>query len=187
MLMLIGGLVIFFAIHLIPTKPILRTRLINAVGELGYKALFAIVAIVGFYFIVMGKADAPFTHVWTPPEFLRHVTMLFVLIAFVLLPAAYIPSNIRTKLKHPMLIAVKSWALGHLLINGDLASMILFGSFLAYAVIAMVSLKKRGVLPTTGKQPIWKDATVVVVGLAAYAFVAAKHGYLFGVPVIAAM
>ena len=183
MSMLLAGLVIFFAVHLLPVKQSLRASLVGKLGVLPYKALFAIVSLIGFYFIVVGKAGAPFISIWTPPDFFRHITILLVLIAFLILPAAYIPSNIKNRLKNPMLIAVKIWALGHLLANGDLASMVLFGSFLAYAVVDMISVKKRA-LPPIGKQPIWRDIVVVVIGLVAYLVIMMKHASLFGVPVI---
>ena len=182
---LLAGLVIFFAVHLVPVNRGLRNKLTGAMGELPYKGLFSLVSLLGFYLIVVGKAEATFVAVWTPPDFLRHLTMLLVLLAFVILPAAYIPSNIKNKLKNPMLIAVKLWALGHLLANGDLASLLLFGAFLAYAVVDMISVKKRGQVLSTTKQPIWKDALVVVLGLVAYLLIVKNHAYLFGVPVIA--
>lgn len=181
---MLAGLAIFFAVHLIPVKQALRTKLMGSMGELVYKGLFALVSLVGFYFIVVGKAQAPFISVWTPPDFFRHITMLLVLLAFLILPAAYIPSNIKVKLKHPMLVAVKLWALGHLLANGDLASILLFGSFLAYSVVDRISVKKRGLAPVAAKHPFWRDALVVILGFVAYGLVAMKHAYLFGVPVI---
>lgn len=182
---MLAGLAIFFAVHLVPVKQDLRTKLTGAMGELVYKGVFALVSLVGFYLIVIGKAEAPFISVWTPPDFLRHITMLLVLLAFLILPAAYIPSNIKVKLKHPMLLAVKLWALGHLLANGDVASMLLFGSFLVYAIVDRVSVKKRGLAPASVKHPIWRDALVVIIGFGAYLLIVMKHAYLFGVPVIA--
>ena len=182
---MLAGLAIFFAVHLLPVKQDLREKLTGSMGELVYKGLFAVISLIGFYFIVIGKAQAPFVSVWMPPEFFRHITMLLVLIAFLILPAAYIPSNIKVKLKHPMLLATKLWALGHLLANGDLASMLLFGSFLVYAVIDRISVKKRGLVPASVKQPIWRDVLVIVIGLATYLLIVMNHAKLFGVPVIA--
>ena len=184
MAILVLGLTIFLGFHLLPVQQTIRGNLVSKFGELPYKALFSVGSIAGFYLIVVGKAQAPFISVWMPPSFFKHITMLLVLLAFVILPAAYISSNIKRKLKNPMLIAVKLWALGHLLANGDVASLILFGSFLAYAVIDMISVKKRGQTITNDPQPIWKDALVVVIGLAAYMLVVMNHASLFGVPVI---
>lgn len=181
---MIFGLAIFLGMHLLPTVPALRETLITKLGRLPYRGLFSLVSLFGFYLIVVGKADAPFVDIWTPPPFMRHITMLLVLLAFVSIVATYVPSNIKRVLKHPMLVAVKLWALGHLLANGDLASMILFGAFLAYAVFDRISVKKRGQNPQIEKKPFYMDALVVVIGLGLYAAVAMHHAQLFGVPVI---
>ena len=181
MTLLIIGLILFFAVHLIPTFG-LREGLVARFGELPYKGLFSLVAIAGLVLVVMGKSEAAFVAVWNPPLFLKHVTMLLVLPAFILLVAAYVPSNIKRRVRHPMLLAVKLWATGHLLINGDLASMLLFGGFLAYAVIAMISANKRGEAKELPAKPIYMDLLVVVIGLAAYGGVAKHHMQLFGVP-----
>ncbi|KZZ28565.1 hypothetical protein A3752_20950, partial [Oleiphilus sp. HI0081] len=136
-------LIIFIGIHLLPTLPELRQKYIDKLGELPYKGIFAVISIAGFALIIMGKADAPFISIWQPPQFLSHLTKLLMLPAFILLVAAYIPSNIKRRVRHPMLAGVKLWALGHLLINGDAASILLFGGFLAYAVIDMIRANKR--------------------------------------------
>lgn len=184
MSLLILGLAVFFAIHLIPAKPALRNALIDRIGLLPYKGVFALASIAGFIAIVHGKAGAPFVAVWNPPVQLAMVTKLLMLPAFILIVAAYIPSNIKRKIRHPMLAGVKCWALAHLCINGDLASLLLFGSFLAYGVIAMISANKRNKdwEPGPGK-PIYMDIIVVVVGLIAYVGVAMHHMQLFGVPI----
>lgn len=186
MLVLIAGLVIFLGVHLLPTFPARRQALVSALGELPYKGLFSLVALAGLILIVYGKSQVAFVSIWEPPAFLRHITMLLVLLSFIVLPAAYIPSNIKLKLKHPMLVAIKLWALGHLLSNGDLASMILFGSFLAFAIYDRISVKRRALLPTIQRQPLYMDAIVVIVGAALFMAVAMHHYQLFGVPVFAA-
>jgi uncharacterized membrane protein len=184
MTIMILGLVIFLGIHLLPTRVVLRDSLQAKLGPLPYRGLFSIIALAGLYLIVVGKADAAFIAVWTPPPFFRHITMLLVLLAFIALVATYVPSNIKRILKHPMLVAVKLWALGHLLANGDVASIILFGSFLAYAVVDRISVKKRGQNPEIAKKPIYMDALVIVVGVVLYGVIAMNHMSLFGVPVI---
>jgi len=132
---------------------------------------------------------------------LKHVTMLLMLPAIILLIAAYVPSNIKRKIQHPMLMATKLWATAHLLINGDLASMLLFLTFLAFGVVLMIGLKRRGpkaehssgglksesVKPENFKlespsKPVYMDALVVVIGLVVYGAVAMHHQYLAGVP-----
>lgn len=184
MSLMLLGLVIFFAIHLVPTRVALRTSLVQKFGLLPYKALFSLVALAGFVLIVIGKGQAEFIAVWTPPAFMRHITMLLVLFAFILLVATYVPSNIKAKVRNPMLIATKLWATGHLLANGDLASIVLFGSFLAYAVVDVISVKKRGVAVEPKRYSYALDGLVVVIGVVAYGLVAMNHLALFGVPVI---
>lgn len=183
MTLLILGLIGFFAIHSLPMFSAKRTTLIQGVGELPYKGIFAVLSLAAFVAIVMGKAQAPFVAIWNPPVQLAIVTKILMLPAFVLLVAVYIPSNIKNKVKHPMLAGVKLWALGHLMINGDLASLLLFGSFLVYAIVDIISVKKRQpakALPA--KKPIYMDVLVILIGVAAYGGVAMHHQQLFGVP-----
>lgn len=180
MTLLVCGLVLFFAVHLIPTLG-LRPAFVGRVGELPYKGLFAMLALAGLVLIVMGKSEAAFVPVWHPPAFMGHITKLLMLPAFILLLAAYIPSNIKRRIRHPMLLATKLWATGHLLINGDLASMLLFGSFLAFAVVAMISANKRGEAPELSVRPRYMDVLVVALGFVVYAAVAMHHLQLFGV------
>jgi len=180
--LMILGLVLFFAIHLLPTRVALRTSLINKMGELPYKGVYSLVALAGLVLIVMGKGQAEFISVWVPPAFMAHVTKLLMLPALILLVAAYVPSNIKAKVRHPMLAATKLWALAHLLANGDLASMLLFGSFLAYGVYDMISANKRALKQAFEKRPVYMDILVVLIGVAAYGGIAMHHGQLFGVP-----
>ena len=184
MTLLIVGLLAFFAVHLLPTMPGRRTALVERLGANGYKALFSVLSLAGFTLIVIGKGDAAFVPVWTPPPWTRHATMALMLPALVMLVATYAPCRIRRALKHPMLIAVKTWALAHLLANGDLASMLLFGSFLAYAVYDRISIRRRDATAVPAVGAIWVDAAVVVGGLALYGVVARFHGTLFGVSII---
>lgn len=182
MTLLIAGLLVFIAIHLVPTRVALRQTLVAKLGELPYKAVFSLISLAGLVMIVMGKGSAEFVSVWNPPAFTMHITKLLMLPVFVLLLAAYIPCNIKRKLRHPMLIAVKLWALAHLVANGDLASMLLFGGFLAYAVVDMISVKRRAVGSTLAAKPIYMDILVILAGLGVYVAVAMHHGQLFGVP-----
>lgn len=181
MFVMILGLVLFFTVHLLPTRPAKRDALVATFGLLPYKGLFALASLAAFALIVIGKGQADFVSIWLPPLFMAHITKLLMLPAMVLLVAAYVPCNIKNKIRHPMLAAVKLWALGHLLANGDLASILLFGSFLAYAVIAMISANKRSERPAAKQRPLYMDALVVVLGLVAYGGIAMHHGQLFGV------
>jgi len=181
MSVLFAGLILFFAVHLIPGLGF-RDAIVSKTGELPYKALFALLSLAGLTLIVMGKGQAPFVSLWVPPAFMAHATKLLMLPVFILLLVAYVPCNMRRKIRHPMLLAVKTWALAHLLINGDLASVRLFGSFLAYAVFAMISANKRGPATTFPARPVYFDVIVVLAGLGVYVGVAMHHQQLFGVP-----
>ncbi len=191
MMPLIIGLAMFFAAHLVPTSPELRDGLRARFGDSAYKMLFSLLSLAGFAVIVYGYHKMQ-VHpgknpvLYDPPEFMRHITLALMLPAMILLVAANVPSRIRTAVKHPMLAAVKLWAFSHLLANGDVASLALFGSFLAYGIYDRISVKRRGALGPLGhKQPagIVNDVAVVLVGTVLYfAMLYGGHQWLIGVP-----
>lgn len=192
MALLVAGLVIFLGIHILPMFPRRRGALKARFGENAYKGLFSVVAGIGFILIIYGygaaRADGP-PIVYDPPFWLRHVTMLLMVPVFIFLVAAYVPCRIKTALKHPMLVAIKLWALAHLLANGDLASVLLFGSFFVWAVADRISVKRRGPgagLPSVGAPAMgrYSDVGVILAGLVLYGLFAWKlHAFLIGVPV----
>lgn len=190
MMVLIVGLILFLGVHLIPTQPELRDGLKERIGEGPYKILFALLSLVGLVVIVLGfhklqlhPGKNPI--LWEPPIWTRHLAVALMLPAMILLVASLIPSRIRTATRHPMLIAIKIWALAHLLANGDLASLLLFGSFLAFAVYDRISVKKRGALGPLGAAApasALNDVLVIGVGLALYAWLLlGGHQWLIGV------
>lgn len=190
--LLVAGLLLFFAIHLVPTSPSLRQRLLNGMGETVYKILFAVVSLVSLYLIVKGYGEARLVapDLWDPPLWTRHITMLLMLIAFIMLASAYIPSRIRDRLKHPMLAAIKTWALAHLIANGDGASLLLFGGFLMWAVYDRISVKRRAAMGPLGerKGTLGGDIAAVAVGVAAYLLMVLwGHEALIGVPILPPM
>lgn len=184
MALLIIGIVVFLGVHLLPTHPSMRARLIGSLGENGYKAFFSVLSILGFVLLVYGFAMAPIIQIWSPPTWMRHLAILLMLPAFIFLVAAYVPGRIKTALKHPMLAAIKIWALAHLLANGDLAGMILFGSFLAYAVYDRIALKGRQpseLVETKGAGGPRNDVIAVVLGVVFYVvFLIWLHPLLIG-------
>lgn len=190
MLPLVIGLVVFFGIHLLPTSPDMRRGLVERFGDGPYKIAFSLISILGFALIVLGYHKLQLdpnkaVPLGTPPEWLKHVAFTLMLPAMILLAAAYIPSRIRTAVRHPMLLAIKLWALAHLLVNWDVASLLLFGGFLAYAVYDLVSVKRRGALGPLGARAggLGGDIAAVALGLALYAFMMViGHGVLIGVP-----
>lgn len=189
MLLLVIGLVVFLSIHLVPSNVELRNGLVARFGETGYKVFFAIVSLIGFVIIILGFHKLQLhpgknPQLWYPPVWCRHLAVALMLPAMIALVAAYVPSRIHTMLRHPLLVAIKIWALAHLLANGDLGSLILFGSFLAFAVYDRISLKKRGALGPLGTKtgPAINDVIVIVGGTALYAvFLLWGHEYLIGV------
>lgn len=189
---MILGLVLFLGVHLVATQRDLRAQLIAMGGESVYKIFYALASLVGLALIVWGFADYRSTgwiDVWYPPKVLKHITVALMLPAVILVVASYIRGRIYATLKHPMLAGVKLWAAAHLLANGDLGSIILFGSFLAWAVVDRISLKRRA---DPGGPPIpvggpANDLIAVVVGVIAYLALAfAFHPVVIGVPVIGA-
>jgi uncharacterized membrane protein len=196
LLVMILGLVLFFAVHLITTKRELRASFVTAMGEGLYKTVYGVVSLAGLVLIAWGFAayrKAGMIEVWEPLvpagvlTVLRHVAVALMLPAVILVAASYIRGRIYVTLKHPMLTGIKLWAAAHLLANGDLGSIILFGSFLAWAVFDRISLKRRA---DAGAPPIpvgglGNDFIAVAVGLVAYLALAfVFHPVVIGVPVI---
>jgi uncharacterized membrane protein len=186
MALLVAGLVIFLGVHSIAIfAPALRARARTRLGESGWKGIYALVSLIGFVMIVYGFGLARQSPVvlYTPPHWMRHVAFLFMLPVFPLLLAAYLPGRIKTATKHPMLAAVKCWAFAHLLANGLLADVLLFGGFLAWAVVDRISLKRRPPQAIHTAPPgRFNDVIAVVLGLALYAlFIGWAHVRLFGV------
>ncbi|MDH3692398.1 MAG: NnrU family protein [Gammaproteobacteria bacterium] len=184
MSLLILGVCVFVGIHLVPSFPSLRQNFVDRLGEGAYKGGFALFALVGLVIIVMGKASAEFVPIWQAPAWGRLVAMVVMLPVFILLAAANMPTNIKRFTRHPMLWGVALWSVSHLLANGDLASLILFGSFGVFAGVGMWSANLRGATKTDQVFSVTNDVTVVVVGIVAYGIFLFLHPYLFGVPVI---
>src|SRR4249919_1930644 len=133
---LVLGLAVFIGAHTFVTFRDARARAIARLGH-GYRAIFAVIALTGLVLIVWGYGQYrahEWIQVWSPPAFMRHITIGLMLFAVIFVVAAFVPSHIKTKLKHPMLAGIKTWALAHLLSNGDLGSILLFGGFLAWGV-----------------------------------------------------
>lgn len=182
---LVLGLLLFLGIHSVSIFASGFRDRMAARSELGWKAIYSLVAIAGFYFIVTGYAAARMEPVvlYAPPTWLRHVAALLLLPVFILFFAPYLPGRIKTATRHPQLIAAKLWAVAHLLVNGTLADVVLFGSVLAWAVADRISMKRRPVRPVPGA-PVSaiNDVLLVVIGIAAYvAMVAWLHQTWFGV------
>jgi len=189
---LILGLVVFIGAHVFVTRREARADVIARIGEGPYKGVFSVVAAIGLGLIIYGFAlyrREGMIEIWSPPIWTRHLAIPLMWLAFICLAAAYIQGDIKRVLKHPMLVGVKIWALAHLLANGDLGAMIMFGSLLAWAVFDRVSLKYRTdpggpPIPVGGRK---NDAIAILIGTILFA----AFGYVFhplwiGVPVFGA-
>lgn len=188
MTILIAGLIVFIAIHLVPTMPARRAALISQFGENGYKGLFSLASLLGLVLIVWGYGQyraGGYIPVWSPPRGMNHLALTLMWFSFVALAAAYSPAGmIKGVLKHPMLVAVKIWALAHLLSNGDLGSIILFTSLLAFAVYDRISVKKRGDAGAAKRPFGTGDMIALGVGTAAWVAMVFLHRHIIGVAVL---
>ena len=183
----IAGLAIFLGIHSVGIfAPAWREAQIAQRGALAWKGLYSVVSIVGFALLIYGYGFARQSPLvlYSPPAMLRHIALALMLPVFPLLLAAYLPGRIKTAAKHPMLLSVKIWATAHLLVNGTLVDVLLFGAFLVWAVLDRIAAKRR---PATRAVPgappaAYNDVIAVVGGLALYAaFLMGVHLWLIGV------
>jgi len=184
---LVLGLVVFMAPHVLTTFRGARSDVIARLGEGAYKAIYSLISLIGLILIGYGYAryrSTGWIDVWYPPAWTRHVTVALVWPSIIFIFAAYSPGRIKTALKHPMLVGIKLWALAHLISNGDLGSIVLFGSFLVYAVFDRISLKRRS---DPGAPPIpvggvKNDIVAVVGGTIVYLLLGFLfHPYVIGV------
>lgn len=188
MAFLILGLCIFLGLHSVRiVADGWRTRVLQGVGEVTYKGVYSVLSLVGLGFIIWGfgvARETP-TMLWMPPVGMRHAASLLTLIAFIFMAAAYVPKNfIKARFHHPMVLSVKTWAVAHLLANGSLAHVLLFGSFLAWAVLIFIALRKRDRVAGTvyGAGTFGGTAMSVVAGIVAWAaFAFWLHGLLIGI------
>ena len=193
MALLILGLVLFLGTHAFTMARGPRGSLIASVGEGPYKGLYSLASLAGIVLIAVGFGRyraAGYIPIWDPPVWTRHLALLLVWIGFVALVAAYLPGRIKRTLKHPMLVGLKIWALAHLLANGDLGSILLFGSILAWAVGARIAVRRRDEVrphagPAAESAGLRNDALALGIGTAAYAaFVIWLHPRWIGVAVL---
>lgn len=189
MALLISGLVVFFAAHIFSAT---RARgpgdIKERLGYGPYMGLYSLVSAVGLTLMIYGYGLSRGIPVWDPPVWTRHLPLSLMVFSMILLVAAYTPTGyIKEWSKHPYLLAVKIWAASHLLSNGDLASIFLFGAFLAYAVFDRIMLKRRGDVGAQGAAASFTwDVVAIGAGTGLYALIAFYlHEILFGIAVVA--
>lgn len=191
MIVLCIGLILFIGIHSVRiVSDDFRTQFIQQRGEGAWKGLYTVLSLLGFALLIYGYGLTRLDpiYLWHPPVFTRHIASLLMLFSFILLAAAYVPKNaIKARLRHPMTMAVKVWAFSHLIANGRLGDVLLFGVFLVWAVLAIISCKKRDkaagiVNEDRSAASIPATVATVVVGLVAYCvFAMWLHVRLIGV------
>jgi uncharacterized membrane protein len=192
MALLIIGLVLFLGVHVVPMSASVREAVFARTGERSYKLAFSILSGVGLVLIIIGfaqfRGSGNDVQLWSPPAWSRHVAFALMLPAFILIVAAYVPSRIRAASGgHPMLLGIILWALAHLIANGNLAGLLLFGSFLVWAVADRISAGQRAALGPLGRREgsLRGDLVAVGVGCALYALILARgHQLITGIPLI---
>ncbi len=188
MALLILGLALFFGAHLTPTAPDFRLSLVGRLGLNGYKLGVTLLSLAGLASIVIGasalRGSSADALLWSPPLWTRHLAFALMFAACVLIVAVYIPSHIGAWARHPMLAGVAVWALAHLLANGDLLALLLFGGFGLFAVYDRISLEKRGAPVRPAARGWGGDALALALGGALWAAILFKLHALAGAPLL---
>ncbi len=188
MSVLVAGLLLFLGVHSVSIVSVAwRDSVAERIGENAWKGIYSVLALAGLVLIIYGYGlarQAPVV-LYVPPLWLRYVAIGLMLPVFVLLLAPYFPGRIAATAPHPMLLATKLWALAHLMANGMLADVVLFGSFILWAGMDRVSMKRRALRPLPGlPKSRWNDLILLVLGLGIYAaFIGGLHFWLIGMPI----
>ena len=180
----VAGLVLFLALHTLPMAPATRGRVVGAWGEPRYKIAYSILAAIGLVMIVLGwRAAGPGPQLFAPSPVAMRIAPYVMVVVFILLASSHSPSHLRATVKHPMLIGVIIWATLHLAANGDARGTVLFGAFLAYSVVDLVSVTRRRAVAVF--EPRWRaDIIAVVAGTIVALLVMTFHRVLFGPAVV---
>ena len=186
MLLLIAGILLWSVTHLFKAKGVdARARLIASLGELPYKGPFALLIVASIVLMVAGWKSTLPTALWNPPAFMRHVTMLLMPIAVILFISARAPTDIKQFIRHPQLTGVKLWAVAHLLTNGEVRSVVLFGGLLAWAVLEVIFINRRdGAWKKPAPVGMAKTVISAVIGLIVTGVIVYAHPWLSGMPLM---
>ena len=183
MTLLACGLIIFFATHLLPTRPAWRLLLQAKLGPNRYRGLFSLFSMLGFILIIIGMGRAPHVSVWEPPAWGHVATAVIMFPALYSIAASFLNSRLTMLTAHPMLWGVTLWSAGHLLSNGDFASMLLFSTFACYSLFDMASANRRGARPKGRQIPLRDDVKTLLVTALVFIVLLLAHPYMAGVPV----
>lgn len=183
MTILLAGLVLWAAVHWFPAAlPEQRNAIVAKIGEGPYKGIFSLLILLALALIIIGWRDAPIVQAYLPPMFGNAFIGLAVFVAFILFFAARIPNNLRRIVRHPQLTGVVVWGVAHLLVNGQVRDVLLFGGMTLWAVVGMLLANRRdGAWQKPGPVPIWKDALLIAVALVVTGALFHFHGRIFGV------
>lgn len=175
---LLIGLVVFYLVHFIPSMPKLRQQLIQRTGIGVYKGVFSILALTSLGCVIIGMQQAKFVHVWSPPPEMHYLSAMMMLLGCWLLVSRFLPSVINRVTPHPMLWGVACWASAHLLSNGDLASLSLFGSFLCFSLLSIWSINQRGIQHAEASLSIRSTMLSFIAAMALFLALWKLHAYL---------
>lgn len=190
MSVLILGLILFLGAHSFPTFRAEREKLIARIGRYPYQGLHALVSLAGFVLIVWGfslyRANG-LIPVWSPPAWTSHVALLIMAFAWISIAFSHkAASRIRGWIQHPQLTAVMLWSSAHLIANGDLGGILLFGAFLIWSIYDRVQVTRRGApVPPRLDHFTRADGISVVAGLVLWAAMLVAHPYVIGVSAFA--
>ncbi len=182
MIVLTLGIIVSSLLHLVAAVPSLKTALKARIGEKAYGPVFGIASLLGLVIVVLGWRMAEFIPVYDPPSWGVHANFAFTLLAFICLGIFIFRGTLRQRLRFPLAIGVMLWAIGHLLANGDQASLILFGGFLIYGAAHYAIASLNGVRPSPEVRG-GHDLLSIIIGIALYGVMAQLHGAVIGVPV----
>ena len=183
MTVLIIGTIIFFGIHMLPAFSI-NKMLVDRIGEGPYKMGFSLVSLAGFGLIIYGFQLSEFVSLWAPAPWGRSLATGLMPIAVILVIAANAPNNIKRFVRHPMLVGITLWAATHLTANGDLASTILFASFLTFSILDIMLVESSGRYKATAPVSVMWDAGIIIGGVVVYAILFSFHGSFAGIPLM---
>jgi len=175
------GIGLFFGLHVMPSLPDVRDKLISRMGENRYKGVYSLLSLVGLILIGLGFSRMDYQEIWPSPTWGSHLALTVMPIVFILLVAAELKGQIRKTIKHPMIISILLWAVVHLINNGDRASLYLFGSFALFSLFSIISSNRRGKLPSYTTAKSKHDVIAVGIGIVLFAGVLWGHEFLFGV------
>lgn len=181
MTLFIIGIIIFFSVHVVPSTPI-KLIMIGKMGEVKFKGMFSIISIIGLGLIIFGFSQTEFQTLWAPAPWGKSAAFFTMPIVTILMCAAEFPNNLKRLVRHPMLLGVSLWGLSHLAANGDLASTILFSSFLVFSVIDIIIVNGRGNYTAPAPVNTLWDLGVIVLGLTIYGLLFHFHGSFTGMP-----